>query len=82
MGVGHPICDQSRTLLAVAAVNERAHHQLLARLLPQDTLVDRSARVLCPSVKKMSLRHVHVNSASKALAFFKSAVSKPSVNQL
>jgi len=27
-------------------------------------------------------KHVHVNSASKALASFKSAVSKPSVNQL
>jgi hypothetical protein len=38
--------------------------------------------VLSPSVKKTSLRHVHVNSASKALASFKSAVSKPSVNQL
>jgi hypothetical protein len=38
--------------------------------------------VLSPSVKKTSLRHVHVNSASKALASFKSAVSKPSVHDL
>src|SRR4030095_16003005 len=41
-----------------------------------------SRPVLSPSVKKTSLRHVHVNSASKALASFKSTVSKPSVNQL
>jgi hypothetical protein len=48
----------------------------------QDIYVEAVRGVLNPSVKKTSLRHVHVNSASKALASFKSAVSKPSVNQL